>query len=299
MWVFVALASAVCFGGVSVCDKRLLDHHLPSLSSLYLWIALSLALYIAIALGAKGIPQDAPGDRLLVTFLSGVCMGAGLSFMFVGLKLEEASRAIAVSQTYPVFVAVLAVAFLGESLHPVQWAAIVLVVMGAIQVSLRSVPNRHLLRPGRGTPFLLAASIGVGVGYFAAKYALEDLSVWTVFAFQQMGLLMVFGLFARPRVWQELVSALRARTTLLLMVGGETVLPMIAILLGLQAVSMGDISLVAALLGTRPLFVFIATTVLSTGRWRFMEESLARGDLTRKATAIAMIVVGIGALGLW
>ena len=42
MWVILALASAACFGVVTVIDKRLLDHHLPGVSVLYLWIALVL-----------------------------------------------------------------------------------------------------------------------------------------------------------------------------------------------------------------------------------------------------------------
>ena len=298
MWALVAVASAACFAAVSVIDKRILDHHLPSISAFYLWITLTMIVYIAIVLGVTGIPWDAPGDRLLVTFISGLCLGAGLAFMFVGLKLEEASRAIAIAHVYPVYVALLAVTFLDETLSPVQWAAIVLVVLGTMQVSLHGVQGRSLLRPGRGAPFLLIAGVGQGIGYFAAKYALEELSIWTVFSFQQLGLLLVFGLFARPEAWRELISALRDRNTLVLMLAGETALPVVAILLSLLAASLGPISLVAAFLATRPLFVFIATTILSSTRWRFLEESLTPGSLALKFTAIVMIVAGVGVLGV-
>ena len=217
----------------------------------------------------------------------------------MGLKLEEASRAVAVTQVYPVYVALLAVAFLGESVNPVQWGAILLIVFGAMQVSLRGGSGHMLPRLSRGLPFLLATGIGEGVGFFAVKYAMEGLSLWTVIAFQQMGLLLAFGLFSRPRAWRELAQVLRNRKFLLLMVSGEGALPFMAIALSLWAVSLGPVSLVAALLATRPLAVFAGSSILSRKRWRIMEESLSPASLAVKGVSITMIVVGAGTLGLY
>ncbi len=297
MWVILALASAACFGVVSVIDKRLLDHHLPGVSVLYLWIALVLSFYAGLVLLLTGLPLDAPRDGLGMAFVSGLAVGIGLALMFIGLKLDEATRAIAITQTNPIFVALLAVFFLGETLVPAQWGAIALVVLGTMLISLQNLPDRRLLLPTSGTPLLLGSALGLGVGFFAAKYALEDLSIWSVFALQQLGAALVFALFARPRIWRQLASVLRRRNTLLLMLLGEGVLPVIAIILGLAASDLGPISLVAAVLGTRPFFVFIISTVLSTARWGLMEESLTRQALGLKLASIVLIVVGMVALG--
>ena len=54
----------------------------------------------------------------------------------------------------------------------------------------------------------------------------------------------------------------------------------------------------AALLATRPLFVFAGSTILSTQRVRLMEESMAPGALAIKTTAIVLIVAGVSTLGL-
>jgi len=297
MWVIVALASAACFGVVSVIDKRLLDHHLPSVSVLYLWIAIVLTFYLVMVLAAIGIPQDPPADALLMGLASGLSTGAGLALMFAGLKLDEASRAIAITQINPIFVALLAVLFLGETLVPLQWGAIILAVSGTMLISLRELPDRRALRPTRGTPILLGSGLGLGVGFFTVKAALETLSVWEVFVTQQLGVVLVFLLFARPVVWRQLFSILRGRNTLLLMLVGEGMLPILAILLGLVATSMAPISLVAAFLATRPLFVFVVSTILSTARWRLTEESLTHQALALKFASIIMIIVGVGALG--
>ena len=297
MWVILALASAACFGVVSVIDKRLLDYHLPGVSVLYLWIALVLGFYSALALLLTGLPLEAPRDGLGMALASGLAVGIGLALMFAGLKLDEATRAIAITQTNPIFVALLSVFFLGETLVPAQWGAIALVVLGTMLISLRNLPDRRMLLPTRGTPLLIGSALGLGVGFFAAKYALETLSIWSVFALQQLGVVLVFALFARPSVWRQLASVLRGRNSLLLMLLGEGVLPIIAILLGLAASDLGPISLVAAVLGTRPLFVFIISTILSTARWGLMEESLTRQALGLKMASIVLIIAGMVALG--
>ena len=77
MWILVALASTVCFAGVSILDKYVLDRRLPSVVSFYAWVTLNHIVYVVILLGIIGIPWDAPGDKLLIAFLSGLSLGAG------------------------------------------------------------------------------------------------------------------------------------------------------------------------------------------------------------------------------
>lgn len=299
MWTLVALASAVCFSGVSILDKYVLDHRLPSVASFCAWITLNHIVYVGILLGVTDIQWDGPGDKLLIAFLSGLSLGAGFVCMFFGLRLEEASRAVAITHVYPVYVAILGVALLGESLHLMQWGAILLIVLGAMQVSLRGGSALMSLRVSRGLHFLLPAGIGEGVGFFLVKYAFEGLSIWTVMAFQQLGLLVAFGLMSHPRAWRELSQVLRNRKFLLVMISGEGALPFLAIVLSLWAISLGPVSLVAALLATRPLGVFVGSSILSGRRWRILQESLSPGSLAVKGFAIAMVVVGVAILGLY
>jgi len=298
MWALWALASAASHGIIAVLDKRLLDHHLPGVSVLYLWIALVLAVDASLVLLFTGFPASPPVDQVVVAFASGLSIGVGLALLFVGLKREEASRAIAITQIYPVIVAMLAVMFLGETLGRLQWGAILLVVAGTMLVSLREVPARGAFRPSWDLPILLCSRLFLGLAFFAGKYALADLSVWTVFAVQQIGNVVAFTVFARPRVWRQLGVVLRSRNSLVLLLLAEGPLPFVAIILGLQAASLGPISLVSGFLATMPLFVFVFSVGLSHARWRFLEESLDRRSLALKFTSIVMIVLGVSVLGL-
>ena len=299
MWIFLALLSAVTLAVVNLADKRLLDHHLPGVSALYLWFIVALVAYIALAVGLTGVPRDAAPLIVLAALGSGVGLGAGYGLLIVGLKVDEASRAVAISQIYPIFVALLAIAFLGETLNAGQWAAIFLVVLGTMLVSLPGVPHRPAeLRPTRGTPLLLGSGLLLALSVFAAKVALLETSFTTVFIYQQAGTMLVFLPFIRPRICRQLWGALRNRRTLTLLLTGEGLLPLVFLAAGLQAAKLGPISLVSAFQATTPLFVFLLATLLSGSRWHLMEEAVGGSALAMKFAAIVMIVAGVGALGL-
>lgn len=299
MWIILALAAAFTLAVISLFDKRLLDHHLPGTATLILWFIVPEAAYTLGALAFTGIPRDATVPILLTALLSGVGFGAGYCLLIAGLKIDEASRSVAITQIYPIFVALLSVLFLGEILNPWQWVAIALVVLGAILVSLPGAANGlAALKPTRATPLLLFSGLLLGVSFFAAKVALLETSFWTVFIYQQIGMLLVFLFFIRPSLCRQLWNALHRRSTLTLLLVGEGILPLIYLIGGLQAANLGPISLVSALIATTPLFVFLLATLLSLGRRHLMEETLTRPALTLKFTAIAMIVLGVGALSL-
>ena len=296
MWVIVALCSSALFGVVTIIDKRLLDHHLPGVSVLYLWIALVLTGYCLPIILFAGLPRHVPTESLMMAFASGIFIGIGLAAMFIGLKSDEATRAIAITQTNPIAVAILAILFLDETLNVVQWVSIVLIIIGTILISLRKFADHRVFLPSRSMPVLLISSIGLGTGFYSAKYALGSLDIWEVFALQQLGVVFVFTAFALPSVWKSLFLALRKKNTLLLMIFGEAILPIIAIILGLLASDLGPISLVSAVLSTRPLFVFIISTLLSTSRWKLMDDNLTKQTLLIKGVSISLIITGIGGL---
>ena len=296
MWVILALSSSALFGVVTVIDKRLLDHHLPGVSVLYLWISIVLACYCLPIMVFSGVPEHNSIKYLLIALASGISIGIGLATMFVGLKSDEATRAIAITQTNPIVVSILAIMFLDETLNLGQWVSIGLVLVGTIMISLKKFSDHRILLPSRDTPVLLLSSIGLGTGFFLAKYALEGLTVWEVFSVQQLGVVLVFAVFALPNVWKNLVRVLRDKNTLLLMIFGEGVLPVIAIVLGLLASNLGPISLVSAILSTRPLFVFMISIFLNRSRWQLADEKLTNKELLMKGVSISLIITGIGAL---
>ena len=321
MWAILALGSSVAFCFVSLCDKRLLSFHLYGVPPLCLWCGVSGTSYGVVMLLAVGIPSGIPWTVAITPILAGLLMGCSVVLLFRALRLMEASRAIALSQTNPIFVAVLALLFLGERISPVQWASIGLVVAGAALISLRlfhAAPNarltarssdretggvasapRNLTRIGSIGPVLLVlSSICAASSFVLAKAGLNaELPVLTVFALQQATVGLVF-VAAGLTGGRRLVSAVRQPQVLAMLIFGESIMPAVSILLLVYAYSLGDASVVAAVLATRPLFVFVASTVLSRVRWQLLDETLTPQALAVKGASVLMIVGGVSALSL-
>ena len=317
MWALLALGSSVAFCFVSVCDKRLLSFHLQGVPPLCLWCGLVGMSYGSITLLVVGIPAGTSWTVALGPVAAGLLMGCSVVLLFRGLRLMEASRAVAITQSNPVYVAILAMLFLGERISVAQWCAIGLVVAGAALISVRlfqeqpygrigagiGVPSPAVLNltdriTGYGPALLTLGAISMAASFVVAKGTLNaGLPVLTLFGMQQATVGLVFflvGLTGGPR----LLSAVRQPQVLAMLIFGESIMPAVSILLSVYAYSLGDASLVAAMLATRPLFVFIATTILSRVRWQLLDETLTPRALAVKGASILMIVGGVGALSL-
>ena len=291
VWILLAICSAASLGLANIAHKRLLDNYLEGVGVLGVGSILTRLTCGSIALAVVGWPTDASLQAVGLGLLSGVSLGAGLLFLFLGLKLGEASRAVAVSQTNPILVALLALAILGEQVGPSQWTAIALVVLGAILVSVEGL-GRGLFRLTPGLTALVASSAGLGLSFFLAKLALADLTPWDVFVLQELGMAPVFAVYGRPSNWRKLYTGLRSRQALATFLIGEGILPQLAIILFVWSFSFGPVSLASAILATRPMFVFIAGSLLSWRRLSLMQESLGAQALAAKFVAIVMIVAG-------
>ena len=228
---------------------------------------------------------------MLVGLLSGVSLGAGLALLFLGLKLGEASRAVAISQTNPILVALLALAILGETVSPWQWTAIALVICGAALVSIEGL-GRRLYRLTPGLTALVGSSVTLGLSFFLAKFVLDDLTPWEVFGLQELGMVPVFAVFGHPNNWRRLRDGLRTPPALATFLVGEGLLPQLAIVLFVWSFHFGPVSLAAAILATRPLFVFVVGTLLSWRAFGMLQESMRPAALAGKFAAIVMIVAG-------
>ena len=298
LFIWVALLSAGTLGLVTALDKRLASYSMPSLGAFYAGSCIPLLVIGGGVLAIAGLPAGSDMVRVLTAALSGLLWGGALSMMFWGYKLEEASRASAIIHTFPVFVAILGVVFLGETLSAGQWAAIVTVVAGASTISLWGSGGGMFIRLNRSLPILLGASALTALGLVTSKYALEELPVGLVFGLRNLGMGLVMVSLTRPRDFRMLGRAVRDWRTALTLFLAEYSLAPLAVVLNVTAISLGPVSLVATVTATRPIFVFIYSTLFSTAAIGLLHEPLDRSTLAVKLAAIVMVVGGIAALTL-
>ena len=295
MGIWLALLSAAIFGLVTVSDKRLISVNMPNISSFYMIIVFSLYGHTVLAIGVFGIPELLSAWHILLAGVAGLFWGASLWAMFIGYKFEEASRASAVIHTFPVFVALLAMPFLGEMLSTIQWLAILIVVIGAISISFRKV-NGNFYTLNKAFPILVSASIFTALAHISGKYALATIEVEFVYAIRNFCMATFLAIFCRPKDALTAFKALKNPQTFMLVVLGEIILAPIGIFLNVTASNLGAISIVSTVTASRPFFVFLYGSFLSIAPFRLLDESVDIRTLSTKAVSISLIIGGIALL---
>lgn len=206
------------------------------------------------------------------------------------LKKGEVSRASAISNTGPLFIALLAAVFLNESIGGIKWLAIILIVIGAILCCWENKTDNHFNRVY--LVVILAALINA-VGNIFSKIALGGLSPFAVYAVCYYATLPFYLPFLfNKKICEEMKENLKEKKTAILLLIRVT-LGFAAISLSYAAMAAGPVSLVMAVNGIGPLLVFIYSTIISLFWPKLIKEEINRQVLFTKAMAIILIVGGV------
>ena len=293
-WILPAIASPIVYAAISIGDKRIISTLGLRLGGLYLFIGFAQLIIALAIIGIHGWP-DAPASAIWASTVGGFLWGGGLMIMFLVLQREEVSRVTPVWQTSPVFAAVFAVLFLDETMTPVGWLAVLLVVGGAVAVSLGRSGAGLAAFTVRPTFFLLVLGAAIiAVAQLLLKVGSEDLDVWHNMAFRGIGFWFSIALpWIRPAYVRALFSWLRTPSNAVSLSLTEGIGPFIGNLFLLVAIANGPVSLVSALLGTRPVFVLAGALLLGLVAKDFFSERMTREDLLVKSAATAAVVAGV------
>jgi drug/metabolite transporter (DMT)-like permease len=298
-WTSVAILSAAIFGVINVIDSHLISKRMPSLRAFLLPLTFIHTFYGLLFLYLFPFPDGIGWWPLTVAFGSAIIRIAGATIMLYYMKKEEISRVVPIVYSYPIFVALIAMPLLGESLSYAQWLAIVIVVAGAVIISFRQSPfgSTHWL--GKSFLALVGSSLLLAMADIASKYALTYVSFWNMFSVNAFCIVGVFSFVSfRPHIFRQLKNMKHRNRTLGLQMFNETLTP-IAITTSYWALSKGPVSLVSTLVSTRPIFVVIYALILGRFLPNFLVKSVAgRVMMMLRLAAITMIVGGIAIIYL-
>ena len=298
-WIALTLVSASILGMIGVLDKAFLYHYARSLRTLPLLIAIS-HVPIGIAFIAISPLEELTVAAASWSLAAGVLGGLSAVVFFKVMVKREVTRTIPVVQTYPIFVAPLAVLFLDESLRTFHWFAILVTVAGAVMMSMRQNTGGRGFVLDRSFYELLGASLLLAGMNLAAKQAVETLPVLLVHGLRSFGLaavLMAFG--ARREPLDEVRRMIAERSPALGLFGlNEFVIVNTGMILNLWATSLGPVSLVSALTGSSSLFLLVYSTLLGLRFRGMLGEQVGRRAVIVKASATTLIVAGVMVISL-
>jgi len=292
------MLSAATQAVVSIFDSHLASKRIPSFRSFLMLVGIVQLTYGALVLFLFPFPEGVSFTPVLAGITAGLLRGASISIMFYSLRKKEVSQVIPVIQTYPIFVAIIAMPLLGEMLNYLQWLAIIIVVAGAVIVSMGKSPAGVINWPGKTFLLLLVASFLFAMANIAAKYALSHISFWNGFSLNALSIAAAFLLFTtRPRVISEIREMPQRNSAIALFVFKET-LVLVGMVLLLWAIEIGPVSLVSTIAGSRPVFVVIFSIILSRVFPNFLIKLAGRKMMVLRLAATAMIFGGIAIIYL-
>lgn len=148
---FMALASALIAGTTLLAKALGTDTLGPALHPLQITHGRFLFAWLAIFAVVLALRPPLSPKNLKMHVLRTSFGATGITLMFAAVAFIPVADATAISFLNPVFAMVLAIAFLGEKIGPIRWAAAATALVGAL----------ILLRPGLAT-FQPAALLALG-----------------------------------------------------------------------------------------------------------------------------------------
>jgi uncharacterized membrane protein len=187
---------------------------------------------------------------------------------------------------------------LGETLRFMGWIAIIIVVAGAVMVSISRSPSGNSTIRLKLLGHLFGASLLFALADITSKYALETLSFWNTFWISALCMTGIFFIITlRSEVLRNIAAIPNRGAALVLTVFNETLAP-IGLLLSLWALKRGPVSLVSTIVGSRPMFVLLFAFILSRIAPSFLKLDSDRMIVVLRIIATALIVGGLAIIHL-
>lgn len=135
-WSFWAMAAAVLAALTSLLAKVGLEGLPSNLATLLRTAVVGVVLVALVLARGELLPLSAlPRRSLLFLGLSGLATAGSWLCFFRALQMGPVARVAPIDKFSVVLVALGGVAFLGESLSPIQWLGVVLIAVGAALVA--------------------------------------------------------------------------------------------------------------------------------------------------------------------
>jgi len=297
-WIVAAILSAAILGVVVIIDSYFISRRMPSLQSFLVPTGILHLVFGLIVLAIHPLPSGIGTTPLMIAFTSGILRSIGVFLMLRAMRSEEVSRIIPVTHIFPIFVAILAVPLLDETLDLKEWFAIFITVAGAVLISTQWDGQRGGARLRKSFAALVVASFLMGASNTASKYALDYITFWNMYSINAFCFCAAFLLSSlRPAILKDLRALERRNLTVILIALNESV-ALVGIVLSFWAMEQGPVSLVSTILGTRPAFVFIFAVALTRIFPFILKESLTRGVVIIKTASITLIITGVAIINL-
>ena len=227
----------------------------------------------------------------------GSAVGFAFAFLFIlyntAMMKEQGTNVVSVIYTSPLFVAILALAFLGEQLTLTNYVGILLLVLSAFLVLYRRFDAKNV-----ALGIILVYAFASAVSRVVTKSALANVDIWSYFFWFLVGGLIGTVILAALRPKSAMFAIKKLDGPLILLIAATVAFSTLGLVLLYSALSIGSVALASGLSAIQPTIVFVYSTVLLRFRPGAIpaERVTGRWADARKVAAAALIVFGAFAL---
>lgn len=139
LWIVYSCFVIVLWGVVGLFQK--LGTTRISARSLLVWLTVGYVVLLPVLLAGAGL-QGLAWRTIAIGVLGGLTNGLGAWYLFASLESgAKASIAVPLTALNPLLTIVLALAFLGERLTPMQWGGVAVAVIAGAMISYEKEPS--------------------------------------------------------------------------------------------------------------------------------------------------------------
>jgi drug/metabolite transporter (DMT)-like permease len=271
-----ALGVAFCFGLNPILLKMGFGRGGSPDVGLMVGLIVALPVYAVLLPLAGGLQMELVTVPALVGYVLGGLLGSGIGrrWQYIAIDLIGAAPASAIKNSAPVFTAVLAMIFFQEAIAPLQWLAILAIVVGVLLISWK--PGRPLRSWfDVGVLVAIAAAGAYGIRPLVLKFGLEAAELPLTAAIFGAIAALSYALLAGDRTGLRTIG----RDPAFPLFVGAGILQAFGFLSLNMGLVGGDVSVVYPVTSSAPLFTLVFTWLFLRGRetltWRIIVGAIA------------------------
>lgn len=288
-WILITVVAYFLNAIAISVDKFLLTKKIPN-PAVYTFFISALSL-LAIVMAPFGFKLYS-FESIIFALVTGVIFTFALLFMFKAISQNEASRITPfMGGLQPIFIFILALIFLKETLSPQILIAFFIIILGTVVISWKSGKSSS-----KGYSFAIIATLLFAISYTMNKYVFlrQDFIsgfVWTRIGAFLGALLLLISATNRADIRREIKAPKQNGGGLFLF--GQASGSLSFILVNYAIAISSSVALVNALQGLQYVFLLIIMGLVSIKFPRILEEQFSFKILSQKIIATAMILAGL------
>jgi len=295
-WFLIAALGSLFYASTNHIDKYLISKYLKNgevgsliiFSAIFSIFALPIVYFIKPEVFSVTILQ---GSVLAIT---GMMTVIAILLYLYALSEDEATNVVPFYQTVPIFGFILGYLVLGEAVSYTQAIASIVIIAGAVVLSLDLGVSKISFK-SRVVLYMLSASMLYAISSVLFKLIAVDEGFWQSAFWSLFGkvILGIFFLLFIPVYRNQFLSVLRDNKIGVLSLNSfnETLGILADGLVG-YATLLAPVALVLLAGAFQPMFVLIIGVVLTLFFPKISQESLLKRHVLQKVVAISLIMVG-------